>query len=126
MAAPLDPLMDESLANYQLQEPLKRLSRLSIGGESTSTSTSADLNMARVDTPQLSAVDHAKKPASVKPSRGPQSFEEMGVPMAKQEQDCVSHSTLLIVYALTSYLDCNVSTIMEHCAHRGLHAVAIL
>jgi len=113
IAAPWDPLIDESLASYQLQEPLKRMSRLSIGGESTSTSTSADLNVARVDTPQLSGTSQANKPATVKPSRGPQSFEEMGVPMAKQEQDCVSCAILLIVYALTSCLDCHVNVAIE-------------
>ena len=89
-AAPLDPLVDESLASYQLQEPLKRMSRLSIGGESTGTSNSADINPARVETPSLSGSQHSSKPPTIKPSKGPQSFEEMGVPMAKQEQDCVS------------------------------------
>jgi hypothetical protein len=72
------------------------MSRLSIGGESTGTSTSADLNPARVDTPQLSGGNNANKPPAVKPSKGPQSFEEMGVPMAKQEQDCVSLSVLSV------------------------------
>jgi len=103
-ASPFDPLKDQRLASYQLQEPTKsqdhRLSQLSLqSSEAASMHTSAPLfgpsmpDITRTATPPVRSdtpASQSSKSTFSKPARGPATFEEMGVPMAKQEQDCVS------------------------------------
>lgn len=103
-ASPFDPLKDQRLASYQLQEPVKnqdnRLSKLSFQSvESTNPQIVAGSfgpsipDISRTATPPVrsdSPASQSSRSTFSKPARGPATFEEMGVPMAKQEQDCVS------------------------------------
>lgn len=103
-ASPFDPLKDQRLASYQLQEPIKNqdhgLSRQSLqAAEPVPDHSTAALlgpsipDIGRTATPPVRSdtlASQSSRSTFSKPARGPATFEEMGVPMAKQEQDCVS------------------------------------
>jgi len=104
-ASPFDPLKDHRLASYQLQEPTKsqdhRLSKQSLPSvEPTPNHTAAALfgpsmpDISMTASPPVrsdTSASQSSRSTVSKPARGPATFEEMGVPMAKQEQDCVSY-----------------------------------
>jgi len=103
-ASPFDPLKDQRLASYQLQEPVKTQSQLfnsqgfqstdSTGNHTSVTSFGPNIHdISRTATPPVrsdSPASQSSKSTISRPAKGPATFEEMGVPMAKQEQDCVS------------------------------------
>jgi len=110
-ASPFDPLKDQRLASYQLQEPTKKRDyRLNDESEQplepTSDPPGASLfgfniqDISRTATPPVRSdtpASQSSRSTFSKPARGPATFEEMGVPMAKQEQDCVSHEPLDLI-----------------------------
>lgn len=82
--------MDERLSLYDTPDPVKA----HVGNNLSQSSLPVLDPSSRVNVPPvISSINNSRlatPPPGSKPQKGPATFEEMGVPMAKQEQDCVS------------------------------------